>query len=100
MIEAERSEGGFLALSRGSWRVTGRVRGRHSTFGSFKPKAPAATATRPVTPSADTRFSLIGLLETYPLPPSPSYIHLKLSVILSRTYFFCITLALPRLLHI
>jgi hypothetical protein len=101
MIEAERSEGGgFLALSRGSWRVTGRVRGRHSTFGSFKPEAPAATATRLVTPSADTRFSLIGLLETYIPPPSPSHIHLKLSIILSRTCSFRIILALPRLLHI
>ena len=41
-------------------------------LGLFKSKAPAATAFRPVTPTADIRCSLIGLLKT--LFPSLSFL--------------------------
>lgn len=75
MVEAERIAGGMAKGAEGVGGLRGGGGGDTALFGSFKPIAPAATATYLVTPSADTRRLLIGSLELYSPPPS-SHIHL------------------------
>lgn len=95
-----------LSASQAAWRrgaegvggLRGGGGGDPALFGSFKPIAPATTATCLVTPSADTRYVLIGSLEMY----LPLHHHListcTRQIILSSPQHTCLTPALPRLL--